>query len=85
VSQIVGNKLCQLLKAEISDKSDVSNLFYGGLVAHGFGEISEYGQSKLNDNDFQLLYNYQQEAKKEGLGFWKLGELERKELRHKAT
>lgn len=32
-----------LLKAEIKDKSKVSNLFYGGLVAHGFAEISDYG------------------------------------------
>ncbi|CAK71152.1 unnamed protein product (macronuclear) [Paramecium tetraurelia] len=56
---------------------ELSNEFYSSLVQKGFASISDWGKLNLSQNSFQLLYQCQEEAKRQNLGMWKAGELDR--------
>ncbi|CAD8148701.1 unnamed protein product [Paramecium pentaurelia] len=73
-----------ILKADLyptSQKSnELNNEFYSSLISNGYAFITDWGKLNLSQNSFQLLFNNQEEAKKNNLGLWKNGELDRRML-----
>ncbi|CAD8043660.1 unnamed protein product [Paramecium primaurelia] len=73
-----------ILKADLYPTSqknnELGNQFYSSLIQNGFAYITDWGKMNLPQNSFQLLFLNQEEAKKNNLGLWKNGELDRKML-----
>ncbi|CAD8049867.1 unnamed protein product [Paramecium primaurelia] len=73
-----------ILKADLyptSQKSnELNNEFYSSLISNGYAFITDWGKLNLSQNSFELLFYNQEEAKKNNLGLWKNGELDRRML-----
>ncbi|CAK90710.1 unnamed protein product (macronuclear) [Paramecium tetraurelia] len=73
-----------ILKADLylssQQNNELSNEFYISLISNGYAFITDWGKLNLSQNSFQLLFQSQEEAKKNNLGLWKNGELDRRML-----
>ncbi|CAD8048589.1 unnamed protein product [Paramecium sonneborni] len=73
-----------ILKADLQltsqKNNELSNEFYISLVSSGYAYLTDWGKLNLQQNSFKLLFQLQEEAKKNQLGLWKNGELDRRIL-----